>query len=146
MKKTVKYLVICLLSGVLVTLLSSSVVFKGWRAGDAEWMYVQIPEKYSYHKAFETAVDVLSEKYEMGVVDENDHYVSTAWSFFHNAFGGVDKNSRSRVTLKFSKDGKRIAVKTEVQILLNHHWKDGYWDEYNRKICDRIQAALDNNF
>ena len=146
MKKTVKSLVICLMAGALVTLLSGSAFFKGWRAGEAEWAYVQIPDNYNYKKAFDTAVDVLSEKYEMATVDKDERYVCTAWLFFRNAFGEEDKNSRSRVTLKFSRDGKRIAVKTEVQLLITHHWKDGYIESMNLQMCEKIKSALDNNF
>lgn len=144
MKKTVRFFSICMVAGVLVTLLSGSAIFKGWRAGEAEWIYVYIPETCSYNQAFEAAVDVLSESYEMGIVNKNERYAYTSWKFFRKSTGGEDKNTRSRVTLKFSSDGRRIAVRTEVQMLHRHHWRDGYIEKFSRQTCDKIQMALDN--
>ena len=142
MTKPNKLLSAYMMACVLAVLLSGCAIFKGWRAGEAEWMQVQIPDNYDYDKAFGTVLDVLTEKYEMGVVEKDEGYARTSWSFYRKSNGKNDKRTRSRVTLKFSHDRKSLSVKTEVQVLYKHHWRDGYSDVFSLWTRDEIQNAL----
>lgn len=139
--KNVKLLISCLFAGVFIVLMSSATI-SGWRRGEANWMHVQIPENYDFNKAFSTALDLMSEKYEMGIVNKDEGYARTAWSFCRKPNGKNDKNFRTRVTLKISHDRKQLSVKTEVQKLIKHHWVDGNSDIVSDQTRDELQRAL----
>ena len=142
MKKNVKLLISCLFAGAFVVLMSSSTILNGWSKGEANWMHVKIPANYDFDKAFSTALDLLSEKYEMGVVNQEEGYARTAWKFCRKPNGKIDKSLRTRVTIKLTHDGKKLSVKTEVQKLIQHNWVDGYNDIESYQARDELQEVL----
>lgn len=139
-----KLLITCLIAGGLLALMSGCADMKGWRKGEADWMRVQIPESYNYDKAFAAVLDVLSDNYEMGLVNKEERYITTSWSFYRKSNGKFDKRTRTRITIKFSHDGKQLSIKTEVQRqpLFKHHWIDGHNDAISSQMRDDLQNAL----
>ena len=115
---------------------------KGWHKGQAEWMRVMIHENFNYDKAFSTALDLLTEKYEMEMINKDGGYARSAWNYYRNKKGVNDKKFRVRVTLKFNHDRTQLSVKTEVQKLVRGEWIDGYSDVVGRQVRDDIQGVL----
>ena len=115
---------------------------KSWHKGQAEWMRVQIHENFTYDKAFATALDLVTEKYEMEMINKDGGYARTAWNFYRKANGRADKNFRVRVTLKFNHDRTQLSVKTEVQKLHRGDWIDGYHTKLGSQIREDIQGVL----
>ena len=134
-----KYLVLAFTAILLVGCAST----KSWHKGQAEWMRVQIHENFDYNKAFSTALDLLSEKYEMEMINKDGGYARTAWNYYKKSNGRVDKNLRVRVTLKFNHDRTQCSIKTDVQKLKKHdEWIDGYDTKLGRQVRDDIQGVL----
>lgn len=133
----------CLLLAFVAILLTGCASTKSWHKGQAEWMRVQIHENFDYNKAFSTALDLLSEKYEMEMINKDGGYARTAWNYYKKSNGRVDKNLRVRVTLKFNHDRTQCSIKTDVQKLKKHdEWIDGYDTKLGRQVRDDIQGVL----
>ena len=113
-----------------------------WHKGQAEWMRVQIHENFDYNKAVATAVDLLSEKYEMEMINKDGGYARTAWNYYRKSKGVEDKKARVRVTIKFNHDRTQLSVKTEVQRLIRDEWVDGYSDVLGRQVRQDIEGVL----
>lgn len=142
MKKTIKMLCSCLVAGVFVMVALGCASVKGWHKGQAEWMRVMIHENFDYNKAFSTALDLLTEKYEMEMINKDGGYARSAWNYYKKSNGVVDQKARVRVTLKFNHDRTQLSVKTEVQRLIKGDWVDGYSDVLGRQTRDDIQGVL----
>ena len=142
MKKTIKTLCSCLVVGLFVLMAFGCASIQGWHRGQADWMRVQIHENFDYNKAFSTALDVLTEKYEMEMINKDGGYARTAWNYYRRTNGAFDDKARVRITLKFNHDRTQLSVKTEVQRLINHMWVDGYSDILGRQTRDDIQGVL----
>lgn len=142
MKKTIKLLCSCAIAGMFVMVALGCASVKGWHKGQAEWMRIQIHENFDYNKAFATALDLLSEKYEMEMINKDGGYARSAWNFYRKPKGVVDQKTRVRVTLKFNHDRTQLSVKTEVQRLMRNEWVDGYSDVLGRQTRDDIQGVL----
>lgn len=142
MKKTIKMLCSCLVAGMFVMVALGCASVKGWHKGQAEWMRVQIHENFDFTKAFSTALDLLTEKYEMEMINKDGGYARSAWNYYRKGNGVVDQKARVRVTLKFNHDRTQLSVKTEVQRLIKGEWVDGYSDELGRQTRDDIQGVL----
>ena len=142
MKKTIKMLCSCLVAGMFVMVALGCASVKGWHKGQAEWMRVQIHENFDYNKAFSTALDLLTEKYEMEMINKDGGYARSAWNYYKKSKGVVDQKARVRVTLKFNHDRTQLSVKTEVQRLIKGEWVDGYSDVLGRQTRDDIQGVL----
>lgn len=142
MMKTIKMLASCCIAGLFVMVALGCASVKGWHKGQAEWMRVQIHENFDFNKAFSTALDLLTEKYEMEMINKDGGYARSAWNYYRKAKGVVDKKARVRVTLKFNHDRTQLSVKTEVQRLINGEWVDGYSDVLGRQTRDDIQGVL----
>lgn len=142
MMKTIKMLASCFIAGLFVMVALGCASVKGWHKGQAEWMRVQIHENFDFNKAFSTALDLLTEKYEMEMINKDGGYARSAWNYYRKAKGVVDKKARVRVTLKFNHDRTQLSVKTEVQRLINGEWVDGYSDVLGRQTRDDIQGVL----
>ena len=133
----------CLLLAFVAILLTGCASSNSWHKGQAEWMRVQIHESFDYDKAFSTALDMLSEKYEMEMINKDGGYARTAWNYYKKSNGRVDKNLRVRVTLKFNHDRTQCSIKTDVQKLKKHdEWIDGYDTKLGRQVRDDIQGVL----
>ena len=115
---------------------------KSWHKGQAEWMRVQLHENFNYEKAFSTALDLLTEKYEMEMINKDGGYARTAWNYYKKSNGRSDKTKRVRVTLKFNHDRTQLSIKTEVQKLRRDEWIDGYDTRLGRQTRDDIQGVL----
>ena len=113
----------------------------GWHKGQAEWMRVQIHENFDFTQAFSTALDLLTEKYEMEMINKDGGYARSAWNYYRSG-NRVDNKARVRVTLKFNHDRTQLSVKTEVQRLMGDVWVDGYSDVLGRQTRDDIQGVL----
>ncbi len=114
-----------------------------WKKGTAEWMKIQIHENFTYDKAFNTVLDLITDKYEMDLISKDGGYIRTAWSFMRNAKGKKIKNMRVRVTAKFNHDRSQLQVRTEVQKLKkDDQWIDGEDINLSRQIRDDIQGVL----
>ncbi len=142
MKKTFKMLFSCVVAGMFVMIALGCASVKGWHKGQAEWMRVMIHENFNYDKAFSTALDLLTEKYEMEMINKDGGYARSAWNYYRNKKGVNDKKFRVRVTLKFNHDRTQLSVKTEVQKLVRGEWIDGYSDVVGRQVRDDIQGVL----
>ncbi len=140
--KAIKLFCSCLVAGMFVMVALGCASVKGWHKGQAEWMRVQIHENFDFTKAFATALDLLTEKYEMEMINKDGGYARTTWNYYRKAKGGVDNKARVRVTLKFNHDRTQLSVKTEVQRLIKGEWVDGYSDSLGRQIRDDIQGVL----
>lgn len=142
MKKTIKLVSSCIVAGMFVMIALGCASVKGWHKGQAEWMRVQIHENFEYSKAFSTALDLLTEKYEMEMINKDGGYARSAWNYYRKSNGLTDNKARVRVTLKFNHDRTQLSVKTEVQRLINGDWVDGYSDVLGRQTRDDIQGVL----
>lgn len=142
MKKTLKMTCSCLVAGLFVMVALGCASVKGWHKGQAEWMRVMIHENFNYNKAFSTALDLLTEKYEMEMINKDGGYARTAWNYYRKSKGGIDKKARVRITLKFNHDRTQLSVRTEVQRLIRGEWVDGYSDKLGRQIRDDLQGVL----
>ena len=142
MKKTFKMLLSCVVAGMFVMIALGCASVKGWHKGQAEWMRVMIHENFNYDQAFSTALDLLTEKYEMEMINKDGGYARSAWNYYRNKKGVNDKKFRVRVTLKFNHDRTQLSVKTEVQKLVRGEWIDGYSDVVGRQVRDDIQGVL----
>ncbi len=142
MKKTIKLVSSCLVAGMFVMIALGCASVKGWHKGQAEWMRVLIHENFDYNQAFSTALDLMTEKYEMEMINKDGGYARTAWNYYRKSKGGVDQKTRVRVTLKFNHDRSQLSVKTEVQRLIKGEWVDGYSDVLGRQVRDDIQGVL----
>ncbi|MBR4546572.1 MAG: hypothetical protein IKO66_00835 [Paludibacteraceae bacterium] len=142
MKRTVNMLCSCLIVGIFVVMALGCSSVKGWHKGQADWMRVQIHENFNYDKAFATALDLLTEKYEMEMINKDGGYARTAWNYYRKTNGRYDDKARVRVTLKFNHDRTQLSIKTEVQKMINKMWVDGYSDIIGRQTRDDIQGVL----
>lgn len=142
MKKTLKVMCSCLVAGLFVMVALGCSSVRGWHKGQADWMRVQIHENFNYNQAFSTALDMLTEKYEMEMINKDGGYARTAWNYYRKASGVQDQKARVRITLKFNHDRTQLSVKTEVQRLIRDEWVDGYSDVLGRQIRDDIQGVL----
>ena len=142
MKHLIKTLFSCTLAVVFVMVALGCASFKGWHKGQAEWMRVQIHENFDYNKAFSTALDLLTEKYEMEMINKDGGYARTAWNYYRKSKGAVDKKARVRISLKFNHDRTQLSVRTEVQRLISGDWVDGYSDVIGSQIRNDIQGVL----
>lgn len=142
MKKTIKLVSSCIVAGMFVMIALGCASVKGWHKGQAEWMRVQIHENFDYNKAFSTALDLLTEKYEMEMINKDGGYARSAWNYYRKSNGMTDDKARVRVTLKFNHDRTQLSVKTEVQRLIKGDWIDGYSDVLGRQTRDDIQGVL----
>lgn len=142
MEKTIKTLLSCMTAGLFITMALGCASQEGWHKGEAEWMRVQIHENFDFTKAFATALDLLTEKYEMEMINKDGGYARTAWNYYHKSGGGVNKNLRVRVTLKFNHDRTQLSVKTEVQKLKKDTWINGYSDKIGSQIREDLQGVL----
>lgn len=142
MKKTIKLVSSCIVAGMFVMIALGCASVKGWHKGQAEWMRVQIHENFDYNKAFSTALDLLTEKYEMEMINKDGGYARSAWNYYRKSKGVTDQKTRVRVTLKFNHDRTQLSVKTEVQRLIQDEWVDGYSDVLGRQTRDDIQGVL----
>lgn len=142
MKKTIKLVSSCIVAGMFVMIALGCASVKGWHKGQAEWMRVQIHENFDYNKAFSTALDLLTEKYEMEMINKDGGYARSAWNYYRKSNGLTDDKARVRVTLKFNHDRTQLSVKTEVQRLIKGDWIDGYSDVLGRQTRDDIQGVL----
>ena len=113
-----------------------------WHKGQAEWMRVPIHENFDYNKAFATAVDLLSEEYEMEMINKDGGYARTARNYYRKSSGKSDNNKRVRVTLKFNHDRTQLSVKTDVQKKHKDEWIDGYDTKLGRQIREDLQCVL----
>ena len=123
-------------------LLASCGSSKSWHKGQAEWMRVPIHENFDYNKAFATAIDLLSEKYEMEMINKDGGYARTATNYYRKKSGRTDEKKRVRVTLKFNHDRTQLSVKTEVQKYKKGDWIDGYDTKLGRQTRDDLQGVL----
>ncbi len=142
MKHLIKTLFSCTLAVVFVMVALGCASVKGWHKGQAEWMRVQIHENFDYNKAFSTALDLLTEKYEMEMINKDGGYARTAWNYYRKSKGAVDKKARVRISLKFNHDRTQLSVRTEVQRLISGDWVDGYSDVIGSQIRNDIQGVL----
>ena len=133
-----KYLVLAL----AIVFLAGCGSLKSWHKGQAEWMRVMIHENFDYDKAFSTALDLLTEQYEMEMINKDGGYARTSWNFYRKSNGKRDKNIRVRVTLKFNHDRTQLSIKTEVQKRQKDDWIDGYDTKLGRQVRDDIQGVL----
>ena len=134
-----KKLLVLAIGAMLLTGCASS---NSWHKGQAEWMRVQIHENFNYEKAFSTALDVLSEKYEMEMINKDGGYARTAYNYYRKSNGRSDDKKRVRVTLKFNHDRTQLSVKTDVQRLKKREWIDGYDTKLGQQIREDIQGVL----
>ena len=137
-KKKKKVLLLAIIAMILTGCASSN----SWHKGQAEWMRVQIHENFDYNKAFATAVDLLSEKYEMEMINKDGGYARTAANYYRKSNGRSDDKKRVRITLKFNHDRTQLSVKTDVQKLMKGEWRDGYDTKLGRQIREDLQGVL----
>ena len=138
-KTAMKKILLFAITAILLTGCASN---KSWHKGQAEWMRIQIHENFDYDKAFTTALDLLSEKYEMEMINKDGAYARTAWNYYKKNNGRQDYKKRVRVTLKFNHDRTQCSVKTDVQQQKKDEWIDGYDTKLGRQIRDDIQGVL----
>lgn len=142
MKKTIKLLCSCVVAGMFVMVALGCASVKGWHKGQAEWMRVQIHENFDYNKAFSTAVDLLTEKYEMEMINKDGGYARSAWNYYKKSNGAIDDKARVRVTIKFNHDRTQLSVKTDVQRLIGGEWVDGWSDTLGAQTRNDLQGVL----
>ena len=134
-----KKIAVLVISSIILTSCGSS---KTWQKGQAEWMRVQIHENFDYNKAFSTALDLLTEKYEMEMINKEGGYARTAPNYYKKTNGKSDDKKRVRVTLKFNHDRTQLSVKTDVQKYIKGEWVDGYDAKLGRQVREDIQGVL----
>ena len=133
-----KYLIFAIAAVCMASCISTS----SWHKGQAEWMRVQIHQNFDYEKAFSTALDLLTEKYEMEMINKDGGYARSAWNYYRKSNGRTDKTMRVRVTMKFNYDRTQMSIKTEVQKLMRGEWIDGYDTKLGQQTREDIQGVL----
>ena len=123
-------------------ILTGCATSKTWHKGQAEWMRVQIHENFDYNKAFATAIDLLSEKYEMEMINKDGGYARTAPNYYKKSNGKSDDKKRVKITLKFNHDRTQLSVKTDVQKKKDDEWIDGYDTKLGRQVREDLQGVL----
>lgn len=134
-----KKIIVLVIGAILMTSCAST---KSWHKGQAEWMRVQIHENFDYNKAFSTALDLLTEKYEMEMINKDGGYARTSYNYYKKSSGRTDDKKRVRVTLKFNHDRTQLSVKTDVQKMKKDEWIDGYDTKLGRQVREDIQGVL----
>ena len=138
-EKTMKKLFLFAIGAMILTACASS---NSWHKGQAEWMRVQIHENFNYEKAFVTAIDVISEKYEMEMINKDGGYARTAHNYYKKSNGRSDDKKRVRITIKFNHDRTQLSVKTDVQKKDKHEWIDGYDTKLGSQVRQDLQGVL----
>ena len=137
MKKIVLALCLC-----LACVGSMEACKKSWKKGTAEWKKIQIQETLDYNHAFNTALELVSNDYEMDLINKDGGYIRTEWSYMKNKKGKRIKDMRMRITIKFNHDRTQLQVRTEAQKLKRNDWIEGEDSALSKQIRDDLQGAL----
>lgn len=136
MKKIVLALCLCLVC------VGSMEAKKTWKKGTAEWKKIQIQESLDYNHAFNTALEMVSNNYEMDLINKDGGYIRSEWSYMKNKKGKRIKDMRMRITIKFNHDRTQLQVRTEAQKLKRDEWIEGEDSALSKQIRDDLQGAL----
>jgi|SRR5574344_792937 hypothetical protein len=115
---------------------------KTWKKGQAEWAKIQLSENFNYDTAFNTVLDLITDKYEMDMINKDGGYIRTAWSYMRNKKGKQIKDQRIRVTIKFNHDRSQLQARTEVQKGGDDEWVDGEDVAASKQVRDDIHGVL----
>lgn len=131
-----------LLLALLVATFGSIAAKNTWKKGQADWAKIQINENLSYDQAFNIALELVSDKYEMEMISRDGGYMRSAWNNLLDRKGKKIKDQRCRVTIKFNHDRTQIQVKTEAQKMKNDEWIDGTDSELATQIKEDLRGVL----
>lgn len=131
-----------LLLALLVATFGSIDAKNTWKKGQADWAKIQINENLSYDQAFNIALELVSDKYEMEMISRDGGYIRSAWNNLLDRKGKKIKDQRCRVTIKFNHDRTQIQVKTEAQKMKNDEWIDGTDSELATQIKEDLRGVL----
>ena len=131
-----------LLLALLVATFGSIDAKNTWKKGQADWAKIQINENLSYDQAFNIALELVSDKYEMEMISRDGGYMRSAWNNLLDRKGKKIKDQRCRVTIKFNHDRTQIQVKTEAQKMKNDEWIDGTDSELATQIKEDLRGVL----
>ncbi len=115
---------------------------KTWKKGQAEWQKILVSEHFTFEKSFVVVMDLISDKYEMDMINKDGGYIRSAWSFLAKKNGKKDNTKRMRITIKWNHDRTQIQVKTECQHLKGEEWIEGEDSSISTQIREDIQGVL----
>jgi len=110
------------------------------------WKAVHLHNHYGFfanknQEVWRRVIDVLSEKYDLEVLDKTSGYIRTSWKYLlHN---DEDKKYRSRVIIKMLGNvWHTVKLKTEAQWLDDEVWITGYDTAVLEEIYKDIQGRI----
>ncbi len=88
------------------------------------WKEVEIMGGLSYDQAWEACIDTLVRRFDLTVIQKDSGYARTNW--LYTWYVDEDRQDyRVRVTLKFSGDKSKVAIKTEAEYGGSGEWIQG---------------------
>jgi hypothetical protein len=91
---------------------------------EPNWATVEVRDGLKYDDVWSTVVDTLVKTFDTEVMSKQDGYLRTGWLYTWT--GQMTENYRVRVTIKFSPDQRRVAVKSEAEYGGPGQWVPGY--------------------
>lgn len=114
------------------------------RTFDTGFKEIQLKEGISKEEAWNAAVDIISKKFDVEVMEKKDDYLRTGWA--HYTSGRVNERYRVRLTCKFLEDYSKLTLKTEAQWMGNSGWEIGYdmavLQDVNNDITGKIGRII----
>jgi uncharacterized lipoprotein len=134
MKKILK-----ILMGVMIFSLTACTAPRGFVAQPAGWNAVQMRESVNHEKAWSILVSVVSDDYDIEMMDSESGYLRTNWrhegqgtqEWFTRIIGKVEMNGTTRI---------KVESKYYDQIL--SRWVNGYNTFTTTKIKDDLSGRL----
>lgn len=87
---------------------------------DPGWKVIDLRQELDYDTAWQMLVDRIRKNYDIEIMDKDSGYLRTGWIYTES--GTERSNYRSRVTLKFSPDKRKLELKADA---LFHRMKTG---------------------
>ena len=86
----------------------------------SKWVSFEIREGVDFDRAWNMAIDIIINDFDLEMAQKEDGYIRTAWLY---AYGGPFRfDYRVRVTMRFSADHKTLRVKTEANLKDHENW------------------------
>jgi hypothetical protein len=98
------------------------------------WRSIETREGMSKDAKWRVAVDALSTKFDIEVIDKESGYIRTSWKNTLTSRGTVDERYRSRIVLKFNGDNWDVA-----NVLCEANWSETY--EEDRGFLDLLTGT-----
>ena len=132
MKKILKSLVVC---SFFMFVGCISLAPKGFIAQPAGWNTIQMRSDITQDKAWNTFVSVISEKYDIEVMEKESGYIRTNWI--------VEGSTANRIVGKIEPNNTlRIKVESRYYDKLKEEWVTGFSNTVTEAVKQDLQGRL----